>query len=167
MLVGTAVPLDPTAPSTPFTIPLADGPVAPWFDRTLAGAVAVAASVCYGALLKVQPDVRGHGTHEQLGLDPCGWPLAYGIPCPTCGCTTAACLLVHGRIVTAFVTQPFGAAFAAVGLLLGVHGVLCLLRGRSFVDLLVRLPFWRWLLGAIVLLLLAWAWVYARWPTAG
>ncbi len=153
-----------TQPSrSPWTIPIAEGPVAAWLDRTIAGAVALAASLCVGALAPLQPDARGHGTHEQLGWDACGWPIQYGIPCPTCGCTTAACLLVHGRVFAALAAQPFGAVLAAFGLVLGVHGALCLLRGRSFVDLLVRLPFWRLLGGAFVLMLLAWGYKYLMW----
>lgn len=144
-------------------MPLHDGPIAPWADRTWAGAVAVAASVCFTFLARIQPDPRGHGTHEQLGWEPCGWPITYGIPCPTCGCTTAACLLVHGRIVAAFATQPFGAAFAAFGLLVGVHAVLCLLRGRSFADFLVRLPFWRIVSGGVLLFLAGWGWTWLTW----
>jgi hypothetical protein len=31
------------------------------------------------------PDARGLGTHEQLGLPPCGFYLWYGLPCPSCG----------------------------------------------------------------------------------
>jgi hypothetical protein len=150
-------------PRAPWTVPIADGPLAPWADRTLAAVVAIAASVVYGALVQVRPDARGHGTHEQFGWDACGWPLHYGIPCPTCGCTTAACLLVHGRIVDAFVTQPFGAALAACGLLLGVHAMLCLLRGRSFADGLVRWPFWRIVGGGFLLLLLAWGYTWLKW----
>lgn len=149
---------------SPWTIPLADGPVAPWVDRTLAAGVGIAASVAFGALARIQPDPRGYGSHEQLGMDACSWPVVYGIPCPTCGCTTAACLLVHGRIVEAFATQPFGAAVAAFGTLVGVHAVLCLLRGRSFADLIVRWPFWRFVGGGILLLLLAWAYTWLTWP---
>lgn len=156
--------MPPPRPAAPWTIPLAEGPIAPWADRAFAAVVAVAASVCFGALVRIQPDPRGHGTHEQLGLDVCGWPIVYGIPCPTCGCTTAACLLVHGRILDAFVTQPFGAAVAAVGLLVGVHATLCLLRGRSFADLVVRWPFWRFVGGGFLLLLASWAYKWWTWP---
>lgn len=156
--------MPPPRPAAPWTIPLAEGPIAPWADRAFAAVVAVAASVCFGALVRIQPDPRGHGTHEQLGLDVCGWPIVYGIPCPTCGCTTAACLLVHGRILDAFVTQPFGAAVAAVGLLVGVHATLCLLRGRSFADLVVRWPFWRFVGGGFLLLLASWAYTWWTWP---
>ena len=38
----------------------------------------------------VPPDARGHGTHERLGMLPCSWPQSLGLPCPTCGVTTAA-----------------------------------------------------------------------------
>ncbi len=146
-----------------WSVPVADAPVRPWLDRTIAATVAVAASVCVGILANVTPDPRGHGTHEQLGLEPCGWPVTMGIPCPTCGCTTAACLLVHGRVLAAFATQPFGAVVAALGVLAGVHAGICLVRGRSFTDLLVRWPFWRVVGGAIVLMLAAWAYVWLTW----
>lgn len=150
-------------PSKPFTIPIAQGPVVPWLDRVFAGAFASAAFVGAYVLLHVAPDARGFDTHVQLGLEPCGWPSAYGIPCPTCGCTTAASHLVHGHLFAAFATQPFGAAVALVGLLLGAHGLWCLLRGRSFVDLLVRLPFWRCVLVGVVLLFGAWLYKYLVW----
>ena len=147
----------------PWTIPLADGPLRPGSDRALAAVVAMVAAVSLVMLARIEPDARGHGTHEQLGLDPCGWPMHYGIPCPTCGCTTAACLLVHGRVVDALVTQPFGAVFAAFGALVGVHAVSCLVRGRSFADLLVRLPFWRIVMGAFLLMLGAWGYTWLTW----
>jgi len=147
----------------PFTIPLAEAPVSPTVDRAFAGLAAGLAIAAVVVLAPLAADARGFDTHVQLGMQPCGWPLAYGMPCPTCGCTTAACLVVHGRWIGALVTQPFGAALAIGGLLLGAHGLYCLLRRRSFVDLLVRLPFWRVLFGALVLLLGAWAYKCAVW----
>ncbi|MFN7589239.1 MAG: DUF2752 domain-containing protein [Planctomycetota bacterium] len=160
----TAKHTSPPVPTAPWTVPLAEGPLRPSVDRAFALLFAGIGSVGYGALVRIEPDARGHGTHEQLGMEACGWPLQYGIPCPTCGCTTAACQLVHGRIVDAFVTQPFGAAVAAFGLLLAVHATLCLLRGRSFVDLLVRFAFWRWIGGGLLLLLASWGYKYLTWP---
>lgn len=145
-----------TAPRAPLTIPLADGPVAPWIDRAAAVSVAGAVGAVVVVMAFVRPDPRGLGTHELLGLEPCGWPLAYGIPCPTCGCTTAACHLVHGDVLTAVQVQPFGALFMAAALLLGLHAVVCLVRRWSFADLLVRVPVWRVFGGALVLLLLSW-----------
>ncbi|HEX6813712.1 MAG TPA: DUF2752 domain-containing protein [Planctomycetota bacterium] len=152
----------PTA-RIPFLIPLEDGPVAPFVDRLAAVLAAAAAVAGFVTLWCVDPDVRGHGTHEQFGMDACGWPIVYGIPCPTCGCTTAACHLVHGHVLQAFVTQPFGMLAAVAGLLLGAHALWCLVRRRSFADLLVRLPFWRLVLVGAALLLLSWGYKYLVW----
>ena len=151
------------APRTPWTIPVAEGPVAATADRLVASIVGLLAVVLTGFLASVAPDGRGHGTHEQLGMEPCGWPMNYGIPCPTCGCTTAATQVVHGDLLGAFVTQPFGAVIALLGLLAGLHAWVCLLRGRSFVDMLVRLPFWRILFALFVLLWGAWGYKYLVW----
>ncbi|HEX5051569.1 MAG TPA: DUF2752 domain-containing protein [Planctomycetota bacterium] len=152
-----------TPARTPLWIPVEQGPVAVWVDRVVAVLVAGFAALWVVTLLRLDPDGRGHGTHEQLGWAPCGWPPAYGMPCPTCGCTTAACHLIHGHFVQAFVVQPFGAMIALFGTALGVHALLCLLRGRSFVDVIVRLPFWRIVFGAMVLMLLAWWYKCAVW----
>lgn len=138
------------------TVPLAAGPVAGWIDRAVASGFVASAVVMTFLLARATPDPRGHATHEQLGLEPCGWPMHYGFPCPTCGCTTAACCVVHGRLIDAFVVQPFGATVAIVGLALAAHALWCLVRGRSFVDLLVVMPYGRVVLGGFVLLAAAW-----------
>ncbi len=153
----------PLASKPSWTIPVADGPVSVVADRIVAAVVGGAAVTLTYKLAGVRPDGRGHGTHEQFGMEPCGWPLVYGVPCPTCGCTTAAAQVVHGDVLGAFVTQPFGAAVAVVGLLAGAHAILCLLRRRSFMDALVRLPFWRIVLGLFVLLWAAWGYKYLVW----
>ena len=146
-------------PRAPWTVPLEQGPVSPLVDRTAAAVVAVAVGTVVVLLANVHPDSRGHGTHEQLGLEPCGWPKAFGMPCPTCGVTTASCHLVHGHVWTAIVTQPFGTVFMGTSILLGAHAVYCLVRRRSFADLLVRLPVWRLLFGGLLLLLASWGYL--------
>ena len=151
------------APRASWTIPVADGPVSVVADRLTALAVSSAAVALTWKLAGATPDGRGHGTHEQFGMAPCGWPEAYGIPCPTCGCTTASAQLVQGDLVGAFVTQTFGAAVAAVGLLAGAHALFCLARGRSFLDALVRLPFWRLTAGMFALFWAAWGYKYLSW----
>lgn len=138
------------------TVPVREGPRPVWCDRLVACAFAAAAVACTGILLGLEPDARGYDTHTQLGLSPCSWPGTLGIPCPTCGATTAACLLVHGRPFTALAVQPFGAALAAAGLLAGAAALWCLLRGRSFLDLLVQVRLHRLAFFAAVLLPLAW-----------
>jgi len=73
-------------------------------------ALACLAILITGAAL--DPDPSGLGTHQQLGLSPCPWMLAYAVPCPTCGMTTAVSCAAHGSILRAFATQPAGALFA-------------------------------------------------------
>lgn len=148
----------------PFTVPVSQGPVSVAADRVTATVLVAAAIAATVTLARVGPDARGHGTHEQLGMQPCGWPIQYGIPCPTCGCTTAATQVVHGHLLDAFVTQPFGAVVMLLLLGLGVHAAQCLVRGRSFVDLVLRVPFFRIVAGLVVLLFAAWGYKYLTWP---
>ena len=136
--------------------PVADSPLSPLADRITSVIVVLSAAAFVWVLAAIHPDPRGHGTHEQLGMDECGWVVHYQRPCPTCGVTTAATQLVHLRPFKAVVTQPFGAILAGFGLwLAGVAGA-CLLRGRSFLDYLLRLPQGRIIVWGLVLLLGSW-----------
>lgn len=90
----------------------------PWSARLVAAAVLAGCVAVLGLALWMQPDRHGVGTHRQLGLPPCSLVQVAGIPCPTCGMTTAFAHLVRGRAASAFLTQPF--AF-----LLAVAVVLC------------------------------------------
>lgn len=53
-------------------------------------------------------DPAGHGTHEQVGLPACGFALATGKPCPTCGMTTAFTHAAHANYRRSLATQPGG-----------------------------------------------------------
>lgn len=72
---------------------------------------AVVLAVC-GATLSVaawlRPESRGFGTHQQLGMGVCGWLVATGLPCPSCGMTTAFAHTVRGQWIAAFLAQPCG-----------------------------------------------------------
>lgn len=73
----------------------------------------------------LKPNPRGVGTHAQLGLPECGLMRTTGLPCPTCGMTTAFAQTVRGRWLAAFNVQPAGWALcvgvmAAGGLALSV-----------------------------------------------
>lgn len=63
---------------------------------------------------RLSPDPAGHGTHRQLGLPECGWVVAYGKPCPTCGMTTAFTHAASGRLDRAAVAQPAGTVLAVL-----------------------------------------------------
>jgi hypothetical protein len=58
--------------------------------------------------LYLTPSVRGHGTHTQLGLPPCGSVIMFDRPCPGCGMTTSFTATLHGRISEALQAHPLG-----------------------------------------------------------
>jgi hypothetical protein len=103
------------------------------------------------------PDERGYGTHEQLGFGKCGMLVTTGLPCPTCGMTTAFAYTVRGRLIRAFLAQP-------AGLLLGLATVACAI-GAAWVLATGRLPPvrvpvltpYRLFFGLLVILLGSWA----------
>lgn len=126
-----------------------------WF-RVKAGAVALAALAILSLAVWLKPDARGFGTHEQLGLAPCSMVALVGLPCPTCGMTTAFSHTVRGQLWAAFLAQPFGLllALAVVGvLILSLHS---LVSGKRWTVNWYRIsPGWSLTL-AICLFGLAW-----------
>jgi hypothetical protein len=50
---------------------------------------------------ELDPDPRGFGTHQKLGLPPCSIQLLFGLPCPSCGMTTSFSLFTKGRLLEA------------------------------------------------------------------
>ena len=68
--------------------------------------------------LFVEPDPRGHGTHESFGLAPCLFVELWDLPCPGCGVTTSLTHAAHGHPLASFLAQPLGFALA-LGLLFG------------------------------------------------
>lgn len=68
------------------------------------GLLAVAASI--------QPDRRGWGTHQQLGLPPCTVQEVFGMRCPACGMTTAWAHFMRGNWYTALSCNVGGTALA-------------------------------------------------------
>jgi len=56
----------------------------------------------------LEPDPRGYGTHEQLGLTPCTFQALTGHVCPLCGGTTAWAHFVRGEIAEAAIANLGG-----------------------------------------------------------
>ena len=61
----------------------------------------------------LEPDSRGYGTHEQLGLTPCYFQLRTGQICPACGTTTAWAHATRGQLRQAVATNLGGTLLAA------------------------------------------------------
>jgi len=74
----------------------------------------------------LQPDPRGVGTHEQVGLPPCGFHRLTGLPCPGCGTTTAFAYAVRLRFAHAFMANPFGMLLCTTTAAFGTFSLLCL-----------------------------------------
>jgi len=82
-------------------------------ERALAAGLALAFLALLATARLIEPDPRGFGTHEQLGLRPCYMAKYLHVPCPLCGATTAFSLAAHGAVGSAFRCQPTGALAAA------------------------------------------------------
>jgi hypothetical protein len=120
-------------------------------------ACAAAALVALPLLALVEPDPRGHGTHERLFLPPCAAMAWFGVPCPGCGVTTSAALALQGEPARALATQPFGALLALLALLSLPWTAAQLARGRDLGHAARRIDRrWAWALAAA----LALSWVY-------
>jgi len=128
-------------------------PVQSPLHRVMALVLVVSTSAILAMAMALDPDPAGTGTHRQLGLPPCGVLVATGLPCATCGMTTAFAWAVRGRLLTALIVQPAGALLAIVTMMGTLTG---------FYAMLVGLPLgptakWLWrpatvlLLGAVVI----------------
>lgn len=76
--------------------------LAVWLFLLVSGGAVLAAAVW------LTPDPAGHGTHTQLGLPPCGFLVASGLPCPGCGLTTSFSHMARLQVAGAFAANPFG-----------------------------------------------------------
>ncbi len=140
-------------------------PRAPWFERAFWAAWAVGTVFVLALALRLEPDGRGVGTHEQLGLPACGAFELIGGPCPSCGFTTTFALAARGRLVEAGVNQPFGLLLFAGALALGPLSAWGAWRGVSLFALSDPWPWGRIVSISGGLWLLAWA--YKWWRCAG
>ncbi len=108
----------------------------------------------------LEPDPRGFGTHEQLGLTPCFFQQWTGHVCPTCGATTAWAYAVRGQLTQA-VTVNLGGTLLCAATTIAVpwllvsatvgRWIVCRLQGRVLLLvgtswlLVVLLDWWqRW-----------------------
>jgi len=125
--------------------------------------LASAAALCgvlgvLGLASILEPDARGHGTHEQLGLLPCMSVQVLGIPCPFCGMTTSFTHFAHGNPVEAFLVQPAGAFLFVLMVCGGMACAAAALAGRWFPALTADSTVKKALLG--VALIVGAAWLY-------
>jgi hypothetical protein len=141
---------------TAFTTAPPDREVA--MRRGAAGLVALGASAPLWIGAGLRPAVEGVGTHQQLGLPACGWIVGMGLPCPSCGMTTAFSFAARGDLAGAFAAQPMGALLAVLAAMVAVVAAWTALSGSRSWEVIWSLMDRRigWALAA----LLGLAWVY-------
>ena len=106
--------------------PLTLSPVA----RGLLAVCALLLVAGFAAAAWMRPNDSGVGTHQQLGLPPCGLLTWTGVRCPSCGLTTSLSYLMDGEVVRSVRTQPVGLFIAAVSVLAIAACVDAAARGR-------------------------------------
>jgi uncharacterized protein DUF2752 len=79
---------------------------------------------------QLQPDPRGWGTHEQLGLPPCSFLAVVGKRCPACGMTTSWAFVTHGRLADALRAHASGTLLAAAAMATSAVALGVAVRGR-------------------------------------
>ncbi len=146
-------PAPPIAPPLPSP---ADGEIAR--RRIAALVVFLATAALLGVAWVLEPSKQGFGTHQALGLPACTWPARFGVPCPSCGMTTAFALAAKGRILDSFVAQPMGCLLAVMAGMTLVGAAWTVVSGHTLWPVYERLWTARtaWLLGLAALL----AWGY-------
>jgi len=110
--------------------------------RTLGAIVGLPAWAVLATALWLHPDSRGYDTHTQLGLSPCGYILANGVPCPMCGMTTSFAHMVRGRALRALRAQVFGVALFLITVLTALLGTAQAVSGRRCLRILQPRLWW-------------------------
>lgn len=82
--------------------------------RTLLALMATGMVVVFIVAMLLDPDPRGFGTHQQLGLPACQFRRFTGFPCPHCGMTTSYSNFVRGRFFAAWQANPAGMPLACI-----------------------------------------------------
>lgn len=78
----------------------------------------------------LEPDPRGRGTHEQLGLPPCTFSFMFNQPCPTCGMTTSWAYVMRGDFAAACAANVGGMILAVLALPISLWTLTCAMAGR-------------------------------------
>jgi hypothetical protein len=83
-------------------------------SRWLLAAWALLLAGGFALAFQLDPDPRGFGTHQRLGLPPCTFRVLCGFPCPSCGMTTSFAHFIRGNFAAACAANPAGLILALV-----------------------------------------------------
>ena len=104
----------------------------PIAGRLYAAGMTAAAVALLITAASVSPDCQGMGTHRQLTVTPhaCAFVTMTGLPCPTCGMTTAFAYTVRGQVGSALRAQAAGCVLALMTAAGALVGLTALVAGR-------------------------------------
>ena len=126
---------------------------------TLQWGIAALALAALVACSLVDPDPSGLGTHAKFGFGRCSYLKTYGIPCASCGGTTAVSWLMHGKPAKAFDAHP-GATIVGILVALSIpFSLLAAARRWRWLPCLTRIGLSGWLLalcGFVLLMSFGW-----------
>jgi hypothetical protein len=123
----------------------------------MAAAVLGGCAALLGLAGWIVPDPTGSGSHRQLGLAPCAMPVLTGLPCPTCGMTTAFAYAVRGQIGKAFHAQPVGLILALLTMATFIGSLGALITALAPRINWYRVNVQRLVFGGILCILTGWA----------
>lgn len=104
----------------------------------------------------LEPDPRGYGTHQRLGLPPCTFQILFSLKCPSCGSTTSFAHFIRGEWLASIRANPAAFGLAVMSAAMVPWGILSTWLGRTW---RVERPatVFVWLLsGVVTLSLLQW-----------
>jgi hypothetical protein len=110
---------------------------------------------------------RRVGTHQQLGLPPCTFRVATGLPCPSCGMTTSFAFLMHGDVGQSLRANAVGTLLAVFGLGLIPWCLASAWRRRPLFVRSVERTVTTFVLVLLGLLLVRWTVMLLVWWSAG
>jgi hypothetical protein len=136
-----------------------DTHLSPW-ARAVLVVMAVFLTAGFGLARSLDPDPRGYGTHQRLGLPECTIQAWFDRPCPGCGMTTSFAHFVRGEWRASAQANPAGLWMAAGCLALIPWSGVSAYRGRywgvtdPWPTAAVLAATW----GGLSLLVWAWRW---------
>lgn len=138
-----------------------------FFYRASSGQRKVSTIVCLGIIVFFAVFALAGHYKIDMGrlLGYCGFKQRYGLPCPTCGMTTATLAFAQGRILEAFYIQPACGLLCCVivlaaimAFIIAVFGVYFRFVERFFEEVKIRYM----ILALIVIIIAGWAVTFAR-----
>lgn len=119
-------------------------------------ALALVALAVLAIARALEPHPDGVGTHRALGIAPCMFLEWFGLPCPTCGMTTAFAHLARGQLSASLAAHPLGIPLFMLTALTPLVALRHAVRDESLLTVVERLRLDRAALALALVLLATW-----------